>query len=212
MAVAPAAVNRLPLPPSPAPCTCEADMPAVKEVALPRISTEEKSVKPSPAPASTSTAPALQERFTQTADRQTLLTAARRLLGHVSPFTGDLVVKVVAVDEGVELKVKPTKDADGLSGGKSETGIPVSDAHLLARIKQLTSHLLSPDEQKLLRDLADNEPCSASSVADRCKPVLGKSSFWVVWGQLQHRRLIDQGDDERYRLAADWVRTLLAEK
>ncbi len=161
---------------------------------------------PATMPAPTDATPG-NERFSQPAVRHAILVAARQLLGHVGPYTGDVVVVVKAPDEGVEVRVKPTKDANGIDG--SNAPLATADAHLLARVKQLTAHMLSPDEQKLLRDLAEHEPCSATSVADRCKPVLGKSAFWVVWGQLQGRRLVAQGDDEKYRIAADWMRGML---
>ena len=140
--------------------------------------------------------------------RAAILSAARLLLGRGEPFAGDIVVKIAADAEGLEVRVKPTAELDGL--GADANQMAAADAVLLARLEQMAQFLLSPDEQKLLRDLSENQPCTATSVQTRCKQVLSKSDFWAVWGQLQKRRLVEEGDDGRYRVGPDVVMKMLS--
>lgn len=203
MAVSPA-VNRI----APAPCTCAADDARSPAREVPAMS----SPTPTPAPTPVSSHDPSGHDSPADANRRlrgAILSAARLLLGRSAPYTGELVVKICAPAEGVEVRVKPTGDVSGL---EPVDGSATADALLLARLEQLTAHFLSTDERTVLRLLADHEPCSATQISDevRKEPYrIAKAKFWEIWGQLQHRRLVHQEDAGQYRLAVDWVREML---
>lgn len=133
-----------------------------------------------------------------------ILWCARMLVGFDGkPFSGPLRVSVCQTEEREMRVVKPLPTLDGMERpdwfALGETEAEVASASELLRL------LLSPDEEKLLADLVKHQPCSATSVKDRCKAVLGQSEFWSCWGQLQQRHLVEQGDDERYRVGPEWL-------
>jgi hypothetical protein len=127
-----------------------------------------------------------------------------------NPFAGSLSVRVVMHDEHETRILKPHRQVDGMTP-PHWLALPTNDATKLP-VQELLRVLLSPDEEKLLIDLLAHQPCSATSVYDRCKETLNKSGFWEVWGQLQKRDLVEQGDDERYRIAPDWLAKWLRAK
>jgi len=140
--------------------------------------------------------------------RKGLLWLARMLVSHSDkPFDGPVSVRVEQVEEKEAKLLKPRCASEGmeppawfrLGGSDSDKG------ECGASAEELLAVLLSPDEQKLLADLVTHAPCSASSVHERCKAVLTRSAFWEVWGQLQKRGLVEQGDDERYRVGPAWL-------
>lgn len=126
------------------------------------------------------------------------------------PFSGPLRVSVHKTDEKEANIVKPMRTLDGMERpdwfALEEVAADVASASELLRV------LLSPDEEKLMADLVKHQPCSATSVQDRCKQVIGKSEFWAVWGQLQGRMLIEEGDDKRYSVGPEWLAAWLREK
>jgi hypothetical protein len=119
------------------------------------------------------------------------------------PFSGPLRVTVLQPEEQEAKIIKPKGTLKGMEPPNwfalgEEGGVGVS-------VSELLRVLLSPDEEKLLADLLKHQPCSASSVQDRCQATIKKSEFWAVWGQLQQRELVEQGDDERYRVGPEWL-------
>ena len=145
--------------------------------------------------------------------RKGLLWLARMLVSHSNkPFEGPVIVRVEQVEEREAKVLKPRCASEGmeppswfaLGGGEDGGGACGASA------EELLAVLLSPDEQKLLTDLVKHAPCSATSVQERCRLVLSKSAFWEVWGQLQKRGLVEQGDDERYRVGPAWLARWLA--
>lgn len=143
--------------------------------------------------------------------RTAILWCARMWVGKDGElFAGPICVQVRLPELSESSILKPRATADGMQPPAwfalgEEGGLGVSTSELL-RV------LLSPDEQKLLADLLAHQPCSASSVQERCKATLSKSAFWEVWGQLQKRELVEQGDDERYRVGPVWLARWLEAK
>lgn len=126
------------------------------------------------------------------------------------PFPGPISVLVRMPEESNANILKPRGTLDGMKrpdwfalGEEGELGVDVSE---------LLGVLLSPDEEKLLADLLSHQPCSASSVHERCKNVVNKSEFWALWGQLQQRQLVEQSDDERYLIGPEWLARWLRTK
>jgi hypothetical protein len=140
--------------------------------------------------------------------RAAALWCARLLVGDGgAPYAGPIRVRVCRPEECEELVVRSTAAADTppawlALGEEAGAGAGASAAELLRS-------LLSPDESKILADLLAHQPCSASSVQDRCRAVVGKSEFWCIWGQLQGRRLVEQRDDDRYQVGPEWLARLL---
>lgn len=136
--------------------------------------------------------------------RTAILWCARMLVSYDgSPFSGPIRVSVNQPDECEAKVIRPKGTLDGIEPPNwfslgEEGGIGASMSDVLGV-------LVSPDEEKVLVDLLEHQPCSASSVQERCRSVLGKSEFWAVWGQLQGRRLVDQGEDEKYRIGPEWL-------
>jgi hypothetical protein len=143
--------------------------------------------------------------------KQAILWLARMLVSYSGePYSEPLQVSIRLPEEEETVSIRPKATGDGMSppawfmlGGEEGSGASASE---LLRV------LLSPDEEKLLADLLTHQPCSASSVQDRCKGVLNKSEFWSVWGQLQQRKLVEQREDERYQVAPEWLVRLLKAK
>jgi hypothetical protein len=133
-----------------------------------------------------------------------VLWCARMLVSYDGrPFAGPIRVSVSQPEESEAKLIKPRATMDGMTPPAwfalgEEGGVGAS-------VSELLGALLSPDEEKVLADLLANQPCSASSVQERCKGVVGKSEFWAMWGQLQGRRLVEQGEDERYRVGPEWL-------
>lgn len=126
------------------------------------------------------------------------------------PYSGPLRVSVVQPEERETRSFKPKGTLEGMEPPKwlaigDEDGIGAGPTELL-RV------LLSPDEAKLMTDLVTHQPCSATSVMQRSKGVMGTSDFWAVWGQLQKRELVEQGDDDRYRVGPVWLADWLKAK
>lgn len=136
--------------------------------------------------------------------RKAVLWCARMLVSYdTQPFAGPICVRVNQAEECEARTIRPKATMDGMTppdwfalGEEGGIGVTVSD---------VLGALLSPDEEKILADLLAHQPCSASSVQERCRNVLGKSEFWAAWGQLQGRRLVEQGDDDRYRIGPEWL-------
>jgi hypothetical protein len=143
--------------------------------------------------------------------RVAILWCARMLVSYDGkPFAGPVRVSVCQPEEREAKVIKPKGTVEGMEppgwfalGEEGELGVSVSE---LLRV------LVSPDEVKLLTDLLKHQPCSATSVQDRCRSVIGKSEFWAVWGQLQGRELVEQGDDEKYRVGPEWLAKWLRAK
>lgn len=134
-----------------------------------------------------------------------LLWCARMLLSleEGKPFSGPLRVSVRQTDDREEKVFRPRPTLDGMEPPKWFA--LREDEQVSASTSELLRVLFSPDEDKLMVDLVKHQPCSATSVLNRCKAVLGTSDFWAVWGQLQKRELVEQGDDERYRVGPEWL-------
>lgn len=136
--------------------------------------------------------------------RTAILWCARMLVSYGDgPFAGPIRVSVSKPEEKESSAIKPRGTTEGMEppawvvlGVDESAGVSASE---LLRV------LLSPDETKLMVDLVTHQPCSATSVADRCKATLGKSEFWAVWAQLQGRDLVEQGEDDRYRIGPEWL-------
>jgi hypothetical protein len=143
--------------------------------------------------------------------RKAMLWCARMWVGFDGkPFPGPIQVRVSQPEESTAQLLKPKGTMDGMTvpewfalGEEGGLGVQVSDVLRL---------LLSPDEEKLLAALLSNQPCTASSVHERCKATLSKSDFWAVWGQLQKRQLVEQGEDEKYRIGPEWLASWLRAK
>lgn len=136
---------------------------------------------------------------------------ARMMLGYDGkPYSGPLRVSVVKTDERETVAIKPLPTLDGMVRPEW-FALEVAD-EAVASASELLGALLSPDEQKLLTDLVGHQPCTATSVQDRCKQVLSKSDFWAVWGQLQKRQLVEEGDDGRYLVRPVWLAEWLKRK
>src|SRR4051794_27586828 len=90
------------------------------------------------------------------------------------PFSGPLRVSVMQTEEREAKVLKPLPTLDGMErpdwfalGEVEEVG---------ASALEILRLLLSPDEEKLMVDLVSHQPCSASSVQERCNATLGKSA------------------------------------
>lgn len=144
--------------------------------------------------------------------KHAILWCARMLVTYTGqPYAGPLSVSIRLPEESEANTIKPKGTTDGVAppcwfdlrgedgeGGADGVGAEVSASELL-RV------LLSPDERELMLDLVTNQPCSASSVQDRCKAQIKKSEFWAVWGQLQQRQLVEETDDGRYQVGPEWL-------
>ena len=137
--------------------------------------------------------------------KQILLWSARMLASAdgTTPYPGSIKVEVIQVDEAEAVMVKPHR---GLDGMEPPEGLRVAEGSAVP-VSELLRAFLSPDERRLLADLGEHQPCSATSVADRL--AMRKSAFWELWGNLQQRGLVVQGDDEQYRLGPEWLGGLL---
>ncbi len=120
-----------------------------------------------------------------------------------TPFSGPISVRVGMPEEKAANILKPRAVAEGMQSPEwFALGV---EGGIGASLSEVLRVLLSPDEEKLLADLLKHQPCSASSVHERCKATINKSEFWAVWGQLQQRELVEQGDDDRYRVGPEWL-------
>jgi len=144
--------------------------------------------------------------------RAALLSAARKLLGQCEcgdvAFTGDLVVRVIAPSIGLEMKVTPIAGTDGM---EPDAAVLAAERVVAARLERILTAFLSPNENTVLRVLAELEPTTAGQVFDKIKGRVGKSAFWELWGNLQQRGLVVQREDDKYRIGLDLVRDLISE-
>lgn len=136
--------------------------------------------------------------------RSLLLWSARWLAGDgAGPHVGDIVVEIDRKDDGPALVVRPTAGADGLGeqpqvAGQAGGGPTAPD---------LIRHFLSDAERVILRELVRLGPTTAQKVCDAAR--MNRSTFFVVWGGLQGRGLIQQEDDGSFAVELGWVRKLV---
>jgi hypothetical protein len=135
------------------------------------------------------------------------LWAARMLAseGGGTPFPGKVRLEIVKSDDSESVVVKPTKGIDGLSAPEQLRG----DERIDATMSDLLQLFLSPDERSLLIELQAAGKATASAILERAKGKVSKSAFWELWGNLQQRGLVVQGNDELYRVGPVWVGQLL---
>jgi hypothetical protein len=147
----------------------------------------------------------MAERIPPRAELKTaILWCARLLVSYDGrPVPGPILVRV---SQPEEREAKVLKPKGSLEGMEPPPWVSLREQETCAvEVSELLRVLLSPDESKLLVDLLKHQPCSASSVQNRCRAVVKKSSFWEVWGQLQKRELVEQGADNRYRVGPEWL-------
>lgn len=136
--------------------------------------------------------------------RTAILWCARMLVSYDGqPFAGPIRVSVNQPDECEAKMIRPKGTLDGME--PPEWFSLGEEAGIGASVSDVLGVLASPDEIKVLTDLLAHQPCSASSVQERCRSVVSKSEFWSVWGQLQGRRIVEQGEDEMYRIRPEWL-------
>lgn len=146
--------------------------------------------------------------------RGALLSAARMLLGQCgdAPYSGDLVVRVIAPALGLEMKLIPIAGIDGLEPDAAATAATVAAERMARnRLERILKVFISPNEATILRMLAELEPTTASQVFDKIKGKVSKSAFWELWGNLQQRGLVFQREDEKYLIGMDQVRDLISD-
>jgi hypothetical protein len=138
--------------------------------------------------------------------RTAILWCARMLVSYDGkPVAGPISVRVSQPDEREAKVLRPRGTLEGMEPPAWVSVSVGEEDGVAVGVSELLRVLLSPDEKKLLADLLKHQPCSATSVMERCKGVIGKSEFWSVWGQLQGRELVQQGDDEKYRVGPEWL-------
>jgi hypothetical protein len=133
-----------------------------------------------------------------------ILWCARMLVSYDGkPFGGPVRVSVCQPEEREAKVIKPKGTTEGMEPpGWVALG---EEGELGASVSEVLRVLLSPDEEKLLVALASRQPCTATTIHDACKATLSKSDFWAVWGQLQKREIVQQGDDDKYRVGPEWL-------
>jgi hypothetical protein len=120
--------------------------------------------------------------------------------GGKSPFTGRMHLQIHKTDLGEVAVVKPLSESDGLA-------IPqvIDDGQREVSVSDLIEVLLSHNEKTLLKELHNARKARASEIMVRVKGQIGKTVFWELWGNLQHRGLITQDDDDMYRVGKTWI-------
>lgn len=136
--------------------------------------------------------------------KSVILWCSRWLMGDGEFYEGKVRVEISASEEGEILVVTPKKGMDGLKEPE-----PLSSAGDSAvSHSDLLRVLLSDDEKKMLRVLAESGPCKAKEVHDKSR--VDHSRFYAVWSNLQLRGFVaDAVEGDGYVLAVEWVRELL---
>lgn len=122
-----------------------------------------------------------------------------------SPYPDPIRVKIEKTDDAEAVTVEPKRGLDGMTAPEGLEREPEADVS----VSELLRVLFSQDERVLLADLIDNEPCQATDVMDRCRSRIKRSAFWDLWGNLQQRAVVEQDDDNRYRVGPKWVREVV---
>lgn len=140
--------------------------------------------------------------------KSVILWAARMLVsedGGETLYSESIRVKIEKTDEAEAMVVEPRRGLDGLAVPEQLRQAPDADVGA----PELLRVLLGDSERVLVADLLEHGPCQATQVLDRCRAKVGKSDFWPLWGSLQSRGLVVQGDDDLYRVGPPWVREVV---
>lgn len=73
----------------------------------------------------------------------------------------------------------------------------------------LVRHFLGDRERAVLKALVDLGPCRAGDLEEAVAAVLKRSEFYTIWGNLQVRGLVVEGEGG-YDFAHPWVKALVA--
>lgn len=142
-------------------------------------------------------------------DRRTLksgiLWCARWMLSADEFYRGKLKVDISYGHERDTITVRPTRDASGMIPPAGMEGMePGASSGVSPPAGEVLRCFLSHQERMILRSLAGREPSTAQDVCDDVK--MTRSVFFAIWGNLQQRGIVDEDDNGKFRLAAEWLR------